>query len=288
MTDPFGPGGAPTPEQPQQPTAPQPPPMPHQPGSQPPTIPQPNTPQQPTAPQQPTVPQQPTAPGQPPVNPNQTAVQPPGAMPQAPAGASPPPGYPTADVMPAGGVPPTGSAPPGFPAAGAAPELPGLGGRPFAGFGSRLIATLVDGVVGTIILTLISIPFIAWMIASWGTEPDGCNLDTDVNCKVSDGFAGAVGVSLLALFVLAFVFAFFYYVRPIAKSGQTVGRRVANIRVIDELTGQPPSLGKSLVRYLIASLISGAIFYLGYLWMLWDDKNQTWHDKVAGTVVVGE
>ena len=28
------------------------------------------------------------------------------------------------------------------------------------------------------------------------------------------------------------------------------------------------------------------IFYLGYLWMLWDDKKQTWHDKVVGSSVV--
>jgi uncharacterized RDD family membrane protein YckC len=26
--------------------------------------------------------------------------------------------------------------------------------------------------------------------------------------------------------------------------------------------------------------------YLGFLWMLWDNKKQTWHDKAAGTVVV--
>jgi len=25
---------------------------------------------------------------------------------------------------------------------------------------------------------------------------------------------------------------------------------------------------------------------IGYLWMLWDDEKQTWHDKVVGSVVV--
>jgi uncharacterized RDD family membrane protein YckC len=28
------------------------------------------------------------------------------------------------------------------------------------------------------------------------------------------------------------------------------------------------------------------IFYLGYLWMLWDPQQQTWHDKLVGTTVV--
>ena len=28
-------------------------------------------------------------------------------------------------------------------------------------------------------------------------------------------------------------------------------------------------------------IISGAVFYLGYLWMLWDKEKQCWQDKVA-------
>jgi len=33
------------------------------------------------------------------------------------------------------------------------------------------------------------------------------------------------------------------------------------------------------------SFLSG-IFLLGYLWMLWDAQQQTWHDKLANTTVV--
>jgi uncharacterized RDD family membrane protein YckC len=32
--------------------------------------------------------------------------------------------------------------------------------------------------------------------------------------------------------------------------------------------------------------MSGNFCFLGYLWMLWDDKNQTWHDKVVNSVVI--
>jgi uncharacterized RDD family membrane protein YckC len=31
---------------------------------------------------------------------------------------------------------------------------------------------------------------------------------------------------------------------------------------------------------------SAFFFYIGYLWMLWDREKQTWHDKVARSVVV--
>ena len=33
-------------------------------------------------------------------------------------------------------------------------------------------------------------------------------------------------------------------------------------------------------------IVSGFVCLLGYLWMLWDRERQTWHDKVANTVVV--
>ena len=31
------------------------------------------------------------------------------------------------------------------------------------------------------------------------------------------------------------------------------------------------------------AFIDGAICYLGFLWPLWDDKKQTWGDKVASS-----
>jgi uncharacterized RDD family membrane protein YckC len=34
------------------------------------------------------------------------------------------------------------------------------------------------------------------------------------------------------------------------------------------------------------SYVSQLALLLGYLWMLWDPNKQTWHDKVAQSVVV--
>lgn len=41
-----------------------------------------------------------------------------------------------------------------------------------------------------------------------------------------------------------------------------------------------------LFRELFIKQISGICFGLGYLWMLFDQDNQTWHDKILNTVVV--
>jgi uncharacterized RDD family membrane protein YckC len=69
------------------------------------------------------------------------------------------------------------------------------------------------------------------------------------------------------------------------ESGQTVGKRALGIRVIDFRAGGPIGYGRGLLRN-IAKLLSGLVFGLGYLWMLWDSEKQTWHDKLATTVVV--
>ena len=88
------------------------------------------------------------------------------------------------------------------------------------------------------------------------------------------------------MIVVALLFVFVLYVRALGKTGQTWGRKVVGVKVLGEMTGEPLGFGRALGRVLFASFISGQIFYLGYLWMLWDDKQQTWHDKVVGSVVV--
>jgi uncharacterized RDD family membrane protein YckC len=68
-------------------------------------------------------------------------------------------------------------------------------------------------------------------------------------------------------------------------TGQTVGKRALGIRVIDFGAGGPIGYGRGFIRN-IAKLLSGLVFGLGYFWMLWDKEKQTWHDKIANTVVV--
>jgi len=55
--------------------------------------------------------------------------------------------------------------------------------------------------------------------------------------------------------------------------------------VIDFAGGGSIGYGRAFIRW-IGRLISSLILYLGYLWMLWDKENQTWHDKMANDVVV--
>jgi uncharacterized RDD family membrane protein YckC len=68
-------------------------------------------------------------------------------------------------------------------------------------------------------------------------------------------------------------------------TGQTLGKKALGIRVIDLSRGGPIGPGRAFIR-LVGRLVSWLPIYLGYLWMLWDREKQTWHDKMAGAVVV--
>ena len=67
--------------------------------------------------------------------------------------------------------------------------------------------------------------------------------------------------------------------------GQTFGMQAMGIRAVAIGTGEPIGFGRATGRALM-SIVSGIPLTLGYLWSIWDANNQTWHDKVAGSVVV--
>ena len=67
--------------------------------------------------------------------------------------------------------------------------------------------------------------------------------------------------------------------------GQTPGKRALGIRVIDFQTGGSIGYARGAVRW-IGRYLSAIVILLGYFWMLWDREKQTWHDKLAGDVVV--
>ena len=66
-------------------------------------------------------------------------------------------------------------------------------------------------------------------------------------------------------------------------AGQTPGKRLLGLRVL-RTDGQRLRIGNAIRREL-AYLVS-AILFLGFLWILLDDRRQGWHDKLAGTIVV--
>ncbi len=69
-------------------------------------------------------------------------------------------------------------------------------------------------------------------------------------------------------------------------NGQTIGKKVMKIKVVRQ-DGKALDYKAAVIRYL-CYFVSSIIFCLGYLWVIWDKEKQGWHDKIAGTYVVGE
>lgn len=83
---------------------------------------------------------------------------------------------------------------------------------------------------------------------------------------------------------LSFFLYLIYSVWMLKTYGATIGKMVMKIRVI-KIDESKLTYSDALVREL-SKILSTLAFSLGYLWMIWDAKKQTWHDKIARTIVV--
>jgi uncharacterized RDD family membrane protein YckC len=95
--------------------------------------------------------------------------------------------------------------------------------------------------------------------------------------------------NLLYFFVLDIVIyiilsIIYYPICWLKFDGATIGKKLAAIKIV-KTEGTPLTLGTVIAR-MIGYLISGLVFGLGYLWILWDKQRQGWHDKLAKTYVV--
>ena len=178
-----------------------------------------------------------------------------------------------------GAPPPYGAAPPpGYQAYSPSP----VDGHERAGFWQRLGGYLLDGLLYGLLIVAFAIPG-GYLI---GSAFNNCvSVGDKIVCPAGEPNGVQIGLGGL-LIAVGFIVVIVLYVRSLGTTGQTWGRKIAGVKVVGETTGEPIGIGKALGRQLFASFISSQIFSLGYLWMLWDEKNQTWHDKIVGSVVI--
>ncbi|MBA2473886.1 MAG: RDD family protein [Pseudonocardiales bacterium] len=128
------------------------------------------------------------------------------------------------------------------------------GPQPLAGFGARAISFLIDYVVPVIVLNLL------------------------ISLGVVTGSPSLAVVGCLGL--LGFGVWNSGYLQ--GTTGRSLGRRVANTKLVTIETGRPVGFGGAVARQICHALEFG----IGYLWPLWDGKRQTFADKIARTVVI--
>jgi|AP95_1055475.scaffolds.fasta_scaffold68112_2 uncharacterized RDD family membrane protein YckC len=167
------------------------------------------------------------------------------------------------------------------PPAGTAAPLFDPGDHVDAGFGRRLGAFILDWLIIFIPGSSLSSFVQLFLAKEPGTceRVDGTTYPCDVLTSDSEGIHG------LFLLVLLLFIVFFYFGHLEGRRGGTPGKRIAGLRVIRADTGGPIGMGRAIGRWCVR-FVSAAPIFLGYLWMLWDDDKQTWHDKVVRSRVV--
>ena len=75
-----------------------------------------------------------------------------------------------------------------------------------------------------------------------------------------------------------------YFVAMWTWKGTSIGKICLGLKIV-RIDGTPIDFAVALVRSL-ASCFSFAVFFLGFFWAGWDKEKQSWHDKIAGTIVV--
>ncbi len=106
--------------------------------------------------------------------------------------------------------------------------------------------------------------------------------------------AAALIDGLINWTIIGWIVNWFLMGREGDRNGMTLGKQIIKTRVVRE-DGQPVSVGFAIlrefvVRFLLFALAGLFIFYLplllDVLWPLWDERNQTLHDKIVSTYVV--
>lgn len=132
----------------------------------------------------------------------------------------------------------------------------------YMGFWPRVAATIVDN----ILIILVTLPI---LFAVYGKE-----------YFFSDELSqGALDALLNYVFPAVAIILFWSYKQA------TPGKMMFNAKIVDAKTGEKPSTGQWIIRY-IGYIPSVLVLFLGLLWVAWDKRKQGWHDKMAGTVVV--
>ncbi len=151
---------------------------------------------------------------------------------------------------------------------------PGPGGEYLAGWWPRVGATLVD-----IIIFIIPALIIGSIVIKPTSNSNGFETSNGYTVTSTDT---RVGYILFGIYVI-------YATLMIGRFGQTLGSKAVGTRVVNATTGGPIGYGRALGRSF-AHVLLWILFVLPWvissLFPLWDSRNQTLHDKMAGTVVV--
>lgn len=133
----------------------------------------------------------------------------------------------------------------------------------YAGFWTRVAASLLDGIITGIIIILVS--FIVGLLI-------GGVLKSTSGAAATGNF-------------LSIIIGWLYYALLESSPKQaTLGKQALGIYVTD-LDGNQITFLKATLRYF-AKILSTLILFIGYIMVAFTEKRQGLHDMIAGTLVL--
>lgn len=162
------------------------------------------------------------------------------------------------------------------------PSAPVARAWPYASWAARVGARLID----ELLLLIGVVPYVIGAVLLITNSPGTTSGGSTVAYSAGNGDASMALAGLLLVLLgglLIFVLWLWNRVFRMGRTGQSVGKSVMGLYLVSERTGNPMGVGMCFVREI--AQYANAIFYLGYLWPLWDEKRQTFADKIVSTVV---
>jgi uncharacterized RDD family membrane protein YckC len=153
----------------------------------------------------------------------------------------------------------------------------------YAHWGKRVGAAVVDALTQVPFYALVVIVALATHsshTATIGTSADG----TPATVEVSDGISGTGWALIGCIYLALLAFGVWNLVFRQGRTGRSIGKSVLGIKLVRESTGEVAGAGLTFGRQICH--VVDSFFLLGYLWPLWDDKRQTFADKICSTVVL--
>lgn len=102
------------------------------------------------------------------------------------------------------------------------------------------------------------------------------------------GYNSGPSAGVITAFIISMLLSIVYLVIQLIffNKSKTMGKAALGLQVVSSKDGEPIGFWKMLFREWIVKGASGSVFLLGFIWILIDDRNRGWHDKILDTYVV--
>ncbi|WP_235782563.1 RDD family protein [Peribacillus psychrosaccharolyticus] len=129
----------------------------------------------------------------------------------------------------------------------------------YGGFWVRVAASIIDGIIISVPLSVLFIIYSFIMAPNEGTATDG---------EMVTMLLGYTVIYIIALVAIAL----YYILTTASKMQGTVGKKIMGL-IVTDLNGNRLTFGRATGRYF-ATILSGMIFYIGYLMAAFTEKNK--------------